>query len=109
MPSESQKTLGALGLCAKARKLICGTPMICEALRGRGKPFLVLAASDNSENTQKKLTDKCTHYGVPLVVLKADGDELSRAVGKQSRVAAVAVTDENLCRLVEGAMESEIR
>ena len=107
MPSDIQKTLRALGLCAKARKLICGTPMICEALRGRSKPFLVLAASDNSENTQKKLNDKCTHYGVSLVVLRADGNELSRAVGKQSRVAAVAVTDENLCRLVKGAIESE--
>lgn len=107
MPSNTTGTLRSLGLCAKARKLVCGTPMICEALRGRGKPFLVLSASDNSENTQKKLSDKCAYYGVRLVVLSVGGEELSRAVGKQSRVAAVAVTDENLCRLVESTLKDD--
>lgn len=106
MPNDLQKVLGALGLCARARKLICGTPMICEALHAKNKPLLVLAASDNSENTQKKLSDKCNHYSVTLVTLGADGEVLSRAVGKKSRVAAVAVTDENLCRLVENALKS---
>lgn len=107
MPNDVQKVLGALGLCARARKLICGTPMICEALRAKNKPLLVLTASDNSDNTQKKLTDKCNHYGVALVALAADGETLSRTVGKKNRVAAVAVTDENLCRLVKKALESE--
>ena len=83
--------------------------MICEALRAKGKPLAVLTASDNSENTQKKLVDKCTYYGVTLVTLEADGEALSRAVGKRSRVAAVAITDENLCRLVMGTVRSEHR
>lgn len=109
MPSNTTGTLRALGLCAKARRLICGTPMICEALRGREKPRLVLSAFDNSENTQKKLSDKCAYYGVRLVSLSVGGEELSRAVGKQSRVAAVAVTDENLCRLVENTLERDDR
>ncbi len=107
MPSDVMGTLRALGLCAKARKLICGTPMICEALRGRVKPYLVLSACDNSENTQKKLTDKCAYYGVRLWVLSVGGEELARAVGKHSRVAAVAVTDENLCRLVENTRKDD--
>ena len=102
---STEKTLRALGLCAKARKLICGTPMICDALRGAKKPFLVISASDNADNTSKKLTDKCTFYGVRLVTIEADGDTLAAAVGKKSRVAAVAVTDENLCRLVENTLE----
>ena len=81
--------------------------MICEALRAKNKPLLVLTASDNSDNTKKKLTDKCNHYGVALVTLAADGETLSRAVGKKSRVAAVAVMDENLFRLVENALKSK--
>ena len=100
-----EKTLQALGLCAKARKLIIGTPMICEALKSKGKkPYLVLAAGDNGENTAKRLCDRCRYYGVPLVLLDADGDTLSAAIGKSGRVAAVAVTDENLCRLVKGTL-----
>ena len=105
MAGEADKTLLALGICAKARRLICGTPMICEALRGRNKPFLVVEASDNSENTAKRLRDKCSFYGVRIVRLRADGGELAGAVGKSGRVAAAAVTDEQLCRLVCGTLE----
>ena len=103
-----EKTLSALGLCAKARHLVCGTPMICEALRSKNKPYLVVSASDNSENTDKKLTDKCAFYRVPCVRIQASGERMALAVGKQSRVAAVAVTDENLCRLVENTLKETL-
>lgn len=101
----ADRTLGALGICAKARGLIFGTPMVCDALAGKQKPRLVLAAADNSDGTDKRLRDKCTYYGVRLVRLDADSDTLARAVGKSARLAAVAVSDENLCRMVLRAME----
>ena len=98
--------LNALGLCAKARKLIMGTPMVCESLRGAKKPFLVLCAADNSENTAKKLADKCAFYGVPQKTLSVSGATLADAVGKRGgQVAAVAVTDENFCKLIQKALE----
>ena len=74
-----KRTLSALGLCRKAGKLICGAPMICDALAGAKKPFLVLAASDNSENTQKRLRDRSAFYGVELIVLDVEGDALAKA------------------------------
>lgn len=98
------RTLGALGLCAKARALVCGTPMVCEALAGKRKPFLTVLAADNSEATDKRLGDKCRYYGVPAVRVGYDGETLARAVGKSGRLAAVAITDENLCRLVRGTL-----
>ena len=101
------KTLNALGLCARARKLIFGTPMICEALRSKQKPLLVLCAADNSENTAKRLRDRCAFYAVETIVLDCDGEMLARALGKSGKLAAVAVSDENLCRLVRGTMEEE--
>ena len=91
----------SLGLCAKAGCAIFGTPMICEALTGRRKPYLVLAAADNAENSAKRLRDRCAFYGVRLVICDANGTDLAHAVGKTGHLAAVAVTDENLCRLVE--------
>ena len=106
--ASNQRLLSALGLCRKAGKLICGTPLICEALRSDGKkPYAVIMASDNSENTQKKLRDKCGFYGVELTTPDLDGDQLGRAIGKSGRISAVAITDENLCRLVMGAMRIE--
>lgn len=101
------KTLLALGICAKAGKLVCGTPMICEALKGRHKPLLVLSASDSSGNTSKRLRDRCAFYGVELAELTATGDELAEAVGKSGKVTAVAVTDGQLCRLVRGTLEQD--
>ena len=98
------KTLQALGLCARARRLIIGTPMILDAMRGREKPRLVLCAADNAPNTEKRLTDKCTYYGVRLAHLTCDGERLAAAIGKHRRVAAVAVSDEQMCRLVEKAL-----
>ena len=99
--------MGALGLCARARKLISGTPMICDALKaGKPKIYLVLSASDNAENTAKRISDRCAFYGARLTVLPVDGDTLARAIGKQSRVAAVAITDEHFYRLVETTLKT---
>jgi ribosomal protein L7Ae-like RNA K-turn-binding protein len=73
--------------------------MVCEALRGRKPPVLaVLEASDTSENTHKKLADKCAYYQVPLYRLTADTARLGKAIGKTGAVAAVGLTDENLYR-----------
>ena len=99
------KTLNALGLCARARGLILGTPMICDALQSPRKPRLVVCASDNSENTAKRLADRCAFYGVELWRVAVDGEALARAIGKSGRVAAVAVSDENLCKLLQGTRE----
>ncbi len=98
--------LSALGLCAKAGKLICGTPLICEALKAKKKIFLVAESWDNSDNTKKRLQDRCGFYGVEKIRLKCDGDTLAKALGKHGRVSAAAITDEQLCRLVLSKVRS---
>ena len=104
---ENEKLLRALGLCAKARRLIVGTEQVCESLRQKTRPYLVLGTVDNSQNTAKKLADKCAYYQVEYRVPTVDGNVLSDAIGKSGRVAAVAITDENLAKLVRNAMEQE--
>lgn len=99
---EHEKLLRALGLCAKARALVCGVPMICEALKTKKKTvYAVLCANDNAENSAKRLRDRCAYYGTEIHTLPFDGDMLSSAIGKSGRVAAVAITDENLWKLVK--------
>ena len=45
--TPEDKLLSTLGLCARARKLVMGTPMVCEALRDKKNPVIaVLEASD---------------------------------------------------------------
>ena len=101
MKSDATRALlFSLGLCAKAGKLIYGVPMVCEALKKQKTVVSVFCCSDNSANSAKRLSDRCTFYGVPLYTLAIDGDTLSSAVGKSGRLAALAVTDQNLCKLV---------
>lgn len=99
-PTAEDKLLSTLGLCARARKLVMGTPMVCEAMRTGGKPpvLAVLEASDTSENTHGKLASKCTYYRIPHYRIHADTQTLAHAVGKTGAVAAVGVTDENLLK-----------
>ena len=95
-PTAEDKLLSTVGLCARARKLVTGTPMVCEAMRSRKPTVLaVLEASDTSDNTHNKLVSKCTYYQIPLYRLTADTARLAHAVGKTGSVAAVGVTDEN--------------
>ncbi len=106
-PRTPEETLlSTVGLSARARKLIIGTPMICEALRARAARtatvLAVLEAADTSENTHDKLTSKCAHYGVPHYRITATTERLAHAIGKSGLVAAVALTDEHLFRALKG-------
>lgn len=100
---NTAKLLQSLGLCMKAGAVICGVPAVCEAMRksGAGKPLLVLEGADTSDNTHKKIVDKCSFYGVRHVRLSCDTQMLAEALGRSAALGAAAVTDAGLCRLVE--------
>ena len=100
---DEKKLLSALGLCVRAGKVIFGVPMICGAMRRGGEkaPVLVLSASDTSENTHKRITDKCEYYKVKHIKLGCGGETLAAALGKTSFLGAVAVTDKNMSMMVE--------
>ena len=102
-PENTQKLLSCLGLCVRAGKVTFGVPMICEALRkgGRNAPLIVLEAADTSENTHKRLTDKCSFYGTRLVRIECTGEMLAKRLGKSGSLAAVAISDKSLCVMVE--------
>ena len=100
---NTQRLLSSLGLCTRAGKVIFGAPQIIDAMRKGGKnaPVLVLEAADTSDNTHKRLTDKCSYYKTRLVRLECSTEQLAAAVGKSAVLAAVAVTDAGICRTVE--------
>ena len=100
---DTEKVLSSLGLCVKAGKVIFGVPMICEAMKKGGKafPVAVLEASDVSENTHKRISDRCAYYGVRLIKLSIGGEELALSLGKSAFIGAVAVTDKKLFSVVE--------
>ena len=100
---RTKKLLSSLGLCAKAGKIIFGVPMICEALRN-GKDnasMLIIESSDTSVGTHKKIADKSSFYQVRSVRIDCDGATLASALGKTSSLAAIAIKDREMCKIVE--------
>lgn len=84
-----------LGLAYRARKVITGEELVIREVRS-GKAKLVLLSSDASSNTEKKITDKCNYYNVPLV--KVDNrEQLGNAIGKEARVV-IAILDEGFSK-----------
>lgn len=103
MPAGNNEAyaLRMLGLAARARALVIGTPLVCKALAAEKKPFAVLLASGVSKNTEKRMFDRTAFYGVPLYRLEADADTLALAIGKRdAAVATVALTDRELANAV---------
>ena len=95
---ETDKLLGALGLCRRAGALIVGFDAVKDAVL-MGKAHLVLYAQDASEGNVRRIQWMCREVGdaceaLPLPLTKQDlAAILHKAVG------VLAVTDENLAVL----------
>ena len=98
-----EKLLGMLGLSIRARRAVCGTVNVCESLKA-GKAKLVIAASDNSASTDKRLSDRTAFYGVKLIKTELTAAEIGAATGK-SLVAAMAITENEMASAVEKKAE----
>ncbi|MDE6025365.1 MAG: ribosomal L7Ae/L30e/S12e/Gadd45 family protein [Lachnospiraceae bacterium] len=97
MNNNEEKALSYISLAAKAGKLVSGSFMVEKSIV-EGTSFLVIIASDASENTHKKFTNKCKFYNVPCVSF-SDSDTLGHRIGKQSRIT-VSVTEQGLAKQV---------
>ena len=105
---RNKKLALMIGMCARARKIIIGCEQICTALpekKPQKKVHLVLEAVGVSENTHKKLCDKCLYYKIQKHIIPLSQEELAHAIGKKgSLVAAVAVTDDEMSRAVKNLL-----
>lgn len=91
----NNKLMSTVGLCRRAGKTVIGSDLVVKALRA-GECCLVLLASDASDNTRKRITDKSATYETMLVSIPLTAEQLGIAVGKSNNVAVVAITDKNL-------------
>ena len=104
----NNKFLSMLGLARRAGKTLIGTDLVTKALPS-GKIKLVIYASDSSQNTEKKITDKCKFYSVCCVNAGHTSDEISHAVGKSSSVCVVGISDENFSKELNSLISKEMR
>ncbi|WP_409347229.1 YlxQ family RNA-binding protein [Paenibacillus sp. MBLB4367] len=91
------KVFSNLGLAMRAGKVVTGDESVLDAVRS-GEAKLVVVAEDASDNTRKKISDKCSFYEVPLIVY-GSRNELGASLGKPERVV-MAVTDAGFAKLI---------
>lgn len=98
------KVLSLLGIAAKSGSVASGEFSTEKAVKER-QAYLVILASDASDNTRKHFKDMCTFRSIPYYVY-ADKDSLGHCIGKQFR-ASVAVTNEGLARAIEKQLKTD--
>jgi len=89
---KDNKFYSMIGLAVKAGKVVSGGDNVVDAVRG-GKAKLVLLSEDASKPTIKRITDKCTSYGVD--VIKCGSKQLFGKIASKNETAAIAVIDSN--------------
>lgn len=102
MSSENRtpdRVLSSLGLAKRAGKTVTGTEQVQDAVR-HGKALMVIAASDISAGSKKKLFNTCQYYGVELTEY-SDMQAISAALGIKRLTTSVAITDENFKILIK--------
>ena len=104
---SERKVLGVLGLARRARRLVSGTQIVCDALKER-KALLVAVASDASDNTKKRLCDRCEFYEKQIIFLPVASAELGAAIGRGGTCAAVALTDASFVKAFAKAAQTEL-
>lgn len=100
----SKKLCGMLGLSARARKLICGSDLVCDTVRS-GKTNMVLVAFDASANTKKRVFNCCIHYECECREIPVKTADLAHSLGKKSTIAAVALTDPHMAKGIRKVFE----
>lgn len=97
MMNETQRLLGALGMCRKAGKLVRGFDAVEESVM-KGRAWLVLLASDLSPKTVGRVEAFCEGL-VPCRRMPLSQTDLLDVAHKPTGVFAVA--DENFAKLCE--------
>lgn len=93
------RALSMIGMCKKAGRLISGVPLVCDAVR-EGRAELTVYASGASENSVKRISDKCKSYEADIVAIDVTPEVLGKAVGKSSAVAAVGIADRGFAQAI---------
>lgn len=97
------KILSLLGLAARGRNLVSGEFSTEKALK-EGKAYLVVVATDASDNTKKMFTNMCVYRDVPIYFY-SEKEFLGKAIGKQMR-ASLAVTDSGMAANIVKKLEA---
>ena len=85
---DKKKALNLLGMATRARKLISGEEQVLQSIQ-KEKVNLVICTTNSSENTVKKIKNKCEYCEIHFIQ-QFTTEEVSQAIGKQRSIIAIA-------------------
>ena len=94
----NKKYLNLLGLANVAKGIVSGETLIKSIAANETK--LGVIANDASANTKKKITDKCHFYHVDYFIVDENIETISKAVGKNNRVA-LGITNQGFAKKIK--------
>ena len=100
----NNKVLNTLGICACAKKISYGETLLKD-IKNK-KVYLVIVANDASENSKKRLIDKCVFYKCEYKFI-LDKESISKAIGRLDLVSAVGIKDFNLVKKIKENIERD--
>lgn len=96
------KTLQLLGLAMRAGKVVSGEESVLREVRAQAV-YLVILAIDIASTTEKRLTDKCRSYRIPLIKY-GTRFQLGQAIGKGERVV-LAIREPGFTRAIQKSVQ----
>ena len=98
------KGLNTIGMCKCANKISYGETLIKDIKKGN--VCLVLICSDTSDNSKKKIIDKCNFYKCEYVIAYTQ-EEVCKVIARVDVVSAVGIKDSNLAKKLKENIERE--
>jgi len=98
------RILSMLGLAEKSGNIASGEFSTEQSIK-KGKSYLVIVATDASDNTKKQFMDMTAFYEVPCY-LYGTKEELGSSIGKVYR-ASLSVNDENFAKALEKKLQQD--
>lgn len=95
--ARPDRVLSMLGLATKAGKIVSGETATENAVKNF-EAYLVVIATDASDNTRKHFRDMCEYRDIPYREYGTK-EELGHAIGRDYR-SNLAITDEGFSRTV---------
>jgi ribosomal protein L7Ae-like RNA K-turn-binding protein len=101
---KKSKAYNYLGLARRAGKVLSGYQTCLHTL-GKSPVYLVIVASDASQNTKDKFSSLCERHDISFKIF-GTATELSEATGLPDR-GIFAITDQNLAEAMIKEIEHE--
>ena len=101
---STNKALNTVGICKCANKISYGETLLKDIKHHN--VAIVVICKDTSDNSKKKVMDKCNYYKCDYVVAFTQ-DEIKKVLCRIDAVSAIGIKDINLAKKLKENLESE--